>query len=128
MKKYNELVEFYNNKKEWTIEEIKEFEKKRIELYNEDSDKYDEISGFNDNGFGDWTLETRDCDSWGGLDGEIEKIYNVDTVDYLAEWDKVDFVKSVNDDFLAFNLKLFEKALDEKGYKLSYPDRRIVKK
>ena len=64
----NEIVEFYNNKTDWTIEEVEAFENKLIEVYNEDADFIDDISGFNDSGYGKYSVKS-DCISDWGLDG-----------------------------------------------------------
>ena len=128
MKTFEELRKYYENKTDWTIEEIKSFVELKDKLEEDENISFDDIAELDKDGYGDWTLETRDCDSWGGLDSEIEKFYNIETVDRLAQYGDVDFVKFINNDFLAFNLKSFLNCLDEKGYKLSYPDKKVEKK
>ncbi len=64
----NEIVEFYNNKTDWTIDEVEAFENLLIKIYNEDSDFFVDIAGFNDGGYGKYSV-MRDCVSYWGLDG-----------------------------------------------------------
>ena len=61
----NEIVEFYNNKTDWTIEEVEAFENKLIEVYNEDPDFIDDISGFNDGGYGKYSVMSDCISDWG---------------------------------------------------------------
>ncbi len=61
----NEIVEFYNNKTDWTINEVEAFENKLIEVYNKDSDFIDDISGFNDGGYGKYSVMSDCISDWG---------------------------------------------------------------
>ena len=77
----NEIVEFYNNKTDWTIEEVEAFENKLIEVYNEDPDFIDDISGFNDGGYGKYSVMS-DCISDWGL-GDIFNHKNYSSYDIV---------------------------------------------
>lgn len=60
-----EIVEFYNNKTNWTVEEVEAFENKLLEVYNEDSAFVDGILGFNDSGYGKYTVMSDSISDWG---------------------------------------------------------------
>lgn len=96
----NEIVEFYNNKTDWTIEEVEAFENKLIEVYNKDSDFIDNISGFNDKGYGKYSIMSSHISDW-GIDGIFNNKYysSHDIVDLTRIGiDKVSpFVKELSD-------------------------------
>lgn len=66
-----QIVDFYDNKEFWEIEEIKEFENRLVAICDEDEEYYwDNLcdvrdGGYNDKDCGYWQTETRNCDSWG---------------------------------------------------------------
>ncbi len=95
----NEIVEFFNNKTDWTIDEVEAFENKLIEIYVEDSDFYDSIAGFNDGGYGKYSVMSSCISDWG-----LEVIFNHknysshDIVDSTRDiFGKSPFVKELND-------------------------------
>ncbi len=63
--KKEEIVEYYNQKTDWTIEEVEAFENKLIEIYDKDSDFIDDISGFNDGGYGKYSVMSDAISDWG---------------------------------------------------------------
>lgn len=127
IKNLNELVSYYNNKADWTPAEVKDFVKIKNDFYDKDWEKFeDEIAGFDDEGYGEWTLESRTCDSWGGLDSEIEKIFNNRSIDSLSNDFLIDFLHPINDDNVCFSYEKLEKYLKNNGYRITN-DYRIVK-
>lgn len=96
----NEIVEFYNNKTDWTIDEVEAFENKLIEIYDEDSDFIDDIAGFNDGGYGKYSVMSAYISDW-GLDGIFNNKYysSHDIVDStrLGVFKISPFVKELND-------------------------------
>ena len=98
--KKDEVVEFYKNKKEWTIDEVEAFENLLIKIYNEDLDFFNSILGFNDSGYGKYSV-MRDCISDWGLDGIFNHKYysSHDIVDStrLGVFKVSPFVKELND-------------------------------
>lgn len=95
----NEIVEFYYHKTDWTIDEVEAFENKMIEIYEEDSDFYDSIAGFNYGGYGKYSVMS-DCISDWGLNGIFNHKYysSHDIVDSTRDiFGKSPFVKELND-------------------------------
>lgn len=101
-----EIVEFYNNKTDWTIEEVEAFENKLIKIYNEDSDFFDSISGFNDNGYGKYSTASDDYADW-GIDGIFNnKRYSThDIIDITKVDGKNPFVTHCDDSGLMKQFK-----------------------
>ena len=117
----NEIVNFYDHKEYWEIEEIKEFENRLIAICDEDDEYYwDNLcdirnGAYNDKDCGCWQTETRNCDSWGSLQNAIEKFFNSDT-DELAKDEKIDFLQPFNNDHLLFNSQRLERHLKKLGF------------
>lgn len=114
-----ELVEYYEKKQEefdWTIEQIIKFEEKIRELSEED---FEEIEGFNDSGYGEWRIETGNCDSWGGFDNEIEKLFCKSIVD-LANDASIDWIHSTDneDGQVIYSYDKFCEYLDRSDYQI----------
>ena len=61
----NEIVEFYYSKTDWTLDEVEAFENLLIKIYNEDSDFFVDISGFNDGGYGKYSVMSDCISDWG---------------------------------------------------------------
>jgi|GEM_PF-2069034 len=119
------IVEFYNKMENWSINDIVAFENKRLEIYEQDLDYYDDnLAGFDDAGFGNWRLHTRNCDSWGGLDNAICEYMNLsyikktEDIDEIAEDEKVRFLYPCDDDHVIFNESLFLETIAKKRYKI----------
>ena len=96
--KKDEVVEFYKNKKEWTIDEVEAFENKLIEVYNNDSTFFNEISGFNDKGYGKYSVMSGCISDWGIDDIFNNKYYSShDIVDSTRDtFAKSPFVRELN--------------------------------
>jgi len=58
--KKEELIKFYQSKKNWDIKEIAQFEKRLEKLKKEDLEYFHSIAGFNFFGYGDWIVESYD--------------------------------------------------------------------
>lgn len=82
-----QIVDYYKNKnKEWKIEEIELFEAKIFEIYKNFPDFFeDNISGFNDGGYGKYSTMSDDLADWGLDDIYNNKRYSThDIVDTVA--------------------------------------------
>ena len=96
--KKDEVVEFYKNKKEWSIDEVEAFENLLIKIYNEDSDFIYDISGFNDSGYGKYSVMSSHISDW-GIDGILNNKYysSHDIVDSTRDtFAKSPFVRELN--------------------------------
>jgi len=115
------IVSFYNKTNNWAVVDIVDFENKRVEIYNQDPDYYDEnLAGFDDSGYGQWSIETRSLNSWDRLDNAIMKFTELDSIDKVAYNKDFDFVLPCNDDFVLYNHIRFLRAIKraKKGYKI----------
>jgi len=109
--KDEELVSYYKNRKSWTVQAVREFEDRVFKLYNENYDFFKEIETevFNGENYGQYSIETRNCDSWGGLDDIITKIFDVKDIDELAKAEWCNFLFEYNDDLVIFNSEQLRK-------------------
>jgi len=107
--KDEELVSYYKNRKKWTVQAVREFEDRILKLYNENEEYFDEISGFNGEKYGQYRIETRNCDSWGGLDSIITEIFDVKDIDELAKAEWCNFLFECNDYSVIFNIEQLRK-------------------
>jgi len=115
------IVSFYNKTNNWAVVDIVDFENKKEEIYNQDPDYYDEnLAGFDDNGYGQWSIETRSLNSWYGLGNAIMKFTELDSIDKVAYSEDFDFVLPCNDDFVLYNHTRFLRAIKraKKGLRL----------
>jgi len=115
------IVSFYNKTNNWAVVDIVDFENKRVEIYNQDPDYYDEnLAGFDDSGYGQWSIETRSLNSWDRLDNAIMKFTELDSIDKVAYSEDFDFVLPCNDDFVLYNHIRFLRAIKraKKGLRL----------
>lgn len=119
IKNLDELVSYYNNKADWTPAEVKEFVKIKNDFYDKDWEKFDdEIAGFDDDGYGKWSLETRNCDGWNGLDDLIGKFCGEKDLDIIANEDEYNFLYPIDDEVVCFSLENFRDYLGENNCKL----------
>lgn len=119
IKTLNELVSYYNNKADWNPAEVKEFVKIKNDFYDKDWEKFDdEIAGFDDDGYGKWSLEARTCDGWNGLDDLIGKFCGEKDLDIIANEDEYNFLYPVDDEQLCFSLEKFKDYLKKYDCKL----------
>jgi len=115
------IVSFYNKTNNWAVVDIVDFENKKEEIYNQDPDYYDDnLAGFDDNGYGQWSIETRSLNSWYGLGNAIMKFTELDSIDKVAYSEDFDFVLPCNDDFVLYNHTRFLRAIKraKKGLRL----------
>jgi len=110
----DEIVGYYKNKNNWNIQEIRDFENRVMKLYNENYDYFENIQGFNDDGYDGYSIETRNCDSWGGLDSTIEKTFKLD-LDDLAKDSECNFLYTLDDEQLIFNRDKLKAYFEKRG-------------
>lgn len=96
--KKDEVVEFYKNKKEWSIDEVEAFENLLIKIYNEDLDFFNSILGFNDSGYGKYSVMSSHISDWGIDDVFNNKYYSFhDIVDSTRDaFAKSPFVRELD--------------------------------